>query len=105
MTGSGRQDGRLREEYGANHAELTCDACEASWVGPIGEVCAWCLASEDNQRRWQADKTLTPPGVERDDEGYEGAMTAWAKRMAVAVEADIITRAQAQAARRREVAR
>ncbi len=49
--GHGQQTGPLRPDWGDRHAELTCDHCGATWVGPIGEACGWCIKAVDEPRR------------------------------------------------------
>jgi hypothetical protein len=98
LDGHGQQTGILRPEYGDGWAELQCDECDATWVGPIGEPCNWCATALDNMRRWQAEKVLEAPEVDPEDERYDGVMVAWGKRLRVAVEAGIITEQQARTA-------
>jgi hypothetical protein len=33
---------------------LECNACRATWVGPLGDLCAWCLAAIEHQHVEQA---------------------------------------------------
>ncbi len=49
--GHGQQTGPMRPDWGDRHAELTCDHCGATWVGPIGETCGWCVKAVDEPRR------------------------------------------------------
>jgi hypothetical protein len=101
LDGHGQQAGILRPEYGDGWAELQCDECDATWVGPIGEPCNWCAVALDNMRKWQAEKVLEAPDVDVEDERYDNAFDAWAERLAVAVKAEIITDTQADLAWRR----
>lgn len=75
----------------------TCPACGATWLGEWPD-CRWCADAEANQRRWQAELVLQPPDVDPDDITYDGVMTGWADRLAVAVEAGLIDRRKAEAA-------
>ena len=57
MTGFGYQIGGARPDMGDGFVELQCDNLEcnprATWVGPIGEECAYC-APDAAERRWAA---------------------------------------------------
>jgi hypothetical protein len=96
LDGHGQQAGILRPEYGDGWAELTCDECDATWVGPIGEACNWCATALDNMRKWQAEKVLLCPEVDVEDERYVGVMEAWGQRLHVAVTAGLVTADQAR---------
>jgi hypothetical protein len=96
LDGHGQQTGILRPEYGDGWADLTCDECDATWVGPIGEPCNWCATALDNMRKWQAEKVLEAPDVDVDDERYEGVMLGWRERLRVAVTAELISDQQAR---------
>jgi hypothetical protein len=96
LDGHGQQTGILRPEYGDGWAELQCDQCDATWVGPIGEPCNWCATALDNMRKWQAEKVLEAPDVDVDDERYEGVMLGWRERLRVAVAAELISDRQAR---------
>jgi hypothetical protein len=98
LDGIGQQTGPLRPDWGDGWADLVCDRCGAGWTGIIGEECWWCWRALERMRQWQAELTLTPPEIDADDERYVGAMEAWAERLAVAVDAEIITEAQADRA-------
>lgn len=41
--GWGRQCGRLRPDWGPRYADLCCTICFATWTGPVGEACSWCI--------------------------------------------------------------
>lgn len=92
MPGQGAQVGPLRPDYGDGWADLKCDQCGATWTGPLGEVCSWCIDAEERQRQWQAELVLRKPDVDRDDKQYDGAMRAWAERMNNAVKAGLVTK-------------
>lgn len=102
--GYGRQSGRLRDDYGPRFAELTCSICAATWVGIIGEPCAYCetwLAAAIEDRR---QHLLRPSLPDRDDRRHDRAVDAWTRALAEAVRAEIITIDEARAAvARREV--
>ena len=40
--GVGLLSGAMRDEYGPGVGDLTCNHCDARWVGTPGERCAWC---------------------------------------------------------------
>lgn len=42
LPGRGFQNGPLRPDWGDGWADLRCDRCGATWVGPLGEVCSFC---------------------------------------------------------------
>jgi hypothetical protein len=69
--GYGRQIGPLREDWGNNYAELECDDCGATWVGPIGEVCGHCVERLDEPRRERL--RLAPPPNLNGDHGANQA--------------------------------
>jgi hypothetical protein len=96
LDGHGQQTGILRPEYGDGWAELLCDECDATWVGPIGEPCNWCATALENMRRWQAERDLTPPDIDPADERYDAVMTTWGQRLRRAVEAGRVTEQQAR---------
>ena len=85
--------------YDRVHTVTVCDTCGATWETVDGDTCNWCTTALDNQRRWQAELTLTPPdNTDPDDQRYDGIMQAWADRLETAVEAEIITAHQAERA-------
>lgn len=85
---------------------ITCDDCGAAWWPHEGfpDECKWCTEALENQRRWQAELVLTPPDIDPQDATFDGVMQGWAERLAVAVEAELITRHQAETAWGRAVA-
>lgn len=103
--GHGRQTGALRPDWGDNWAELTCDQCGAGWVGPIDEPCSYCWLTLERMRAWQAEIVLTAPDVDINDRRYADTVTAWGQRLHRAVDAQLITRAQARRTYEREVKR
>lgn len=101
--GFGEQHGPLRPDWGQGWAELQCSVCEATWVGPIGEPCTWCVDALDNMRRWQAEMLLDPDLPDPDDERYQAALEAWAERLGRGVVAGLITQDQATASIKRAI--
>jgi hypothetical protein len=51
-------------------------------------------------RTWQAQKLLTPPTCDADDVTHQHAMRAWCQRLAIGVQADLVTADQARHALR-----
>jgi hypothetical protein len=93
--GRGRQFGIMRPEYGPLCANLRCDQCSAGWVGNPGDPCWWCWRRYQSIVEETTALALTPPDVDPDDRTYDAVMGAWVDRMAVAIEAGIITREEA----------
>ncbi len=88
--------------YDRVHELVVCDTCGASWHTIDGDgTCNWCTTAEANQRRWQAELTLTPPNTDPDNPADDGALTAWAERLHRAVQTGLITNQQAETAIRR----
>jgi hypothetical protein len=102
LTGIGHQQGPHRLDWGPGWADLKCDQCDATWTGPIGETCHYCVVALENMRRWQADIILHPQLPDIDDTRRTAAVHAWAQRLATAVRAGLITRQQADNAYQRE---
>lgn len=105
FNGKGIQTGPLRPDWGPLYAELTCNACGAGWVGPVGESCTWCAEAFLRTVAWQAEQTLTPPDVDPDDVRRKEALIAWSDRLWVAVEAGIVGQDLAERTLAREVQR
>lgn len=103
LRGAGVQAGPRRPDHGPEYVELECVACAASWVGTLLAPCPWCAEALTRMQSWQAQNVLRVPDVDADDRTYPARMSAWATRMATAVEAGLITAAQARAAWDREV--
>jgi hypothetical protein len=84
-------------DYPPGWAELRCFLCGAGWTGPIGETCGWCEDRIEAQRRGQATLALIEPDVDIDaaPTALTNALEAWRKRLAVAIEAELVTEAQA----------
>lgn len=105
MIGTGIKDGPHRPDFGAGWANLTCDTCGATWVGPIGETCEWCATDQENQQRWQAEKLLAPELPDPADVRYPASFLAWGERLARAVTAGLVTKTQAADTYRRHAPR
>lgn len=90
--------------FGLDVELVCCGECGATWHGYAEDECDWCAAAEERQRRWQAEMVLTAPDVDPEDIAFDGATRGWADRLAVAVEAELITREQAERAWRRSAA-
>lgn len=103
MPGTGRQDGPLRPDWGPQWAELTCDTCAATWVGPIGEPCGYCDAAEERQRAWQAAMVLDVELPDRDAGHYANAVRGWGARLRRAIDAELIAETDARRAWQRKV--
>lgn len=90
-------------------APCRCARCGATCTDAPGTSCAWCCWSLVDQQRHQAELVLTAPDIDVDDVRYEPMMRGWADRLRTAVDAELVTKADArttwQRARRREVAR
>lgn len=94
--GVGLSCGRLRPDMGTTMEDLQCLRCQATFTGVAGAHCWWCRRAGEILLEHQADLVLAPPDVDRDEARYEGAMTAWARRLAVAVRAGIVSERQAR---------
>lgn len=101
--GLGRQSGPLLEAWGPNWARIECELCEASWVGPIGEACGWCMRRVKRLRVEQRELLLRPdlPALDDEERRLE-ALKAWGSRLRVGHEAGVITRGELDVAWRRE---
>ena len=98
VNGIGLQSGVMRPDFGPTAAELECVACDATWTGPIGERCPYCDRHRELLLRYQAELVLTPPEIEPDAGRYDSAMAAWARQLAHAVTAEIVTEQDARRA-------
>ena len=84
------------DDWGAPYATLACNACAATWIGISGEQCWWCQQAHRIMIDHQTELLLQPPDIDRDDQRYKPAMTAWADRLWVGVQAELITQPQAE---------
>ena len=103
LSGVWLQDGPMRPDIGPGWAECRCLACGATATTVVGMACGWCIAARERMAAWQADKVLTPPDVDENDVRRPAALHAWARRLAVAVEAGIIDERDARRAWNRAV--
>ena len=97
------QIGLHRPDHGPEFFEVACPICQASWVGPIGDLCWFCAQAAEHQRRCEAQLVIVPPDVDRCSAKYVAAMSAWAARLANAVRAEIISEPNAYAVWNREI--
>jgi hypothetical protein len=93
--GVGVLDVGHRPDHGPEFYDLRCVVCGATWVGPLLAPCTWCSDVLARNLIWQAELTLTPPDVDPDDATYDARMAAWAERLRRAIEAGIVTTAEA----------
>lgn len=100
--GVGVQAGTLRPDFGPHYANLACNACEATWVGVVGDPCEWCARSYTTMIDHRHDLVLTPPDVDPDDRRRRPALVAWAKRLEVAVADGTVATDEARRALERE---
>ena len=103
--GVGLPDGQLRPEYGPAIEDLKCCRCGATWCGVAGDACGWCQRSLERQRDHQAELVLQPSDVDPDDVTMPARFEGWRRRLAVAVEAELISATKAENAWRRAVDR
>ena len=57
----------------------------------------------NSMRAWQAELALEPPDTNPDDETHPDTMRAWAERLAIAVQAELVTAGQAERAWKRAI--
>lgn len=69
---------------------LHCDQCSATWHGTPHEPCGYCAREHAIALRIQAELVLTAP-----DDITDRSLNAWADRLVVAVDAGIVTQADA----------
>jgi hypothetical protein len=124
VQGFGRQTGPLRPDWGDGWAELECDVCQATWTGPIGEPCEYCHLWHQRALETQRQQLLYPDHLQTSagDPRYDNlscdesrqvwdatrgqrrgadSIVAWTRRLADAVQAELITPRQAEQAMRR----
>jgi hypothetical protein len=53
--GVGLLSGAMRDEYGPGVGDLTCNHCDARWVGTPGERCVWCRSRRHRREEWMDD--------------------------------------------------
>lgn len=114
-------DGVPRPDHGPGYRQHLCATCGAGWVGLDGEGCWWCQAALERQqadeRRLLLEARWLHKGTGRYDELSEAdravwdrtrgqvrgahSVEAWVARLARAVEAGLVTEAEAVRAIRR----
>lgn len=70
-----------------------CKVCDATWVGPVGEACWWCERRSVLLIEGQRTLLLCEPEVDvldAHDKEIQRAGDAWAERLAVGVEAELL---------------
>lgn len=103
--GYGRQHGGRPPDFGPRFADLACTVCGATWVGPIGEPCSYCLAFLEAATDARRLVLLRPDLPDPDDPRRDRAVRAWTRALADAVRADLIHDHEARAALQRLEAR
>jgi hypothetical protein len=93
--GWGRQCGPLRPDWGADWAELECTICRATWTGPIGEPCGWCVRTHELLLEAHRRVLLWPTAEQLETDAKRAD---WVRRLAGAVSLDVITEVEAQVA-------
>lgn len=99
FNGRGVQTGPMRPDWGPDAFDAVCDICGATWLALAPEEpCWWCQRRLERVIAEQRDILLA--GVDHDpsDARWRSAMDAWKERLVVAVEAGIITAAEARSA-------
>jgi hypothetical protein len=118
-------DGYPRPDFGDGWRERVCSTCSAGWVGHErdGDWCHWCEAAAARQKTAERALLLDPPWLrssagdprydDLDDVGKAvwdrtrgqtrgtDSVITWAARLRRAVDADLITAAEADRALRR----
>ena len=85
----------------APEVDRCCAACGATWVGPVGERCWWCQRALENLIAAQRTVVLMEPEVDvldAHDKEIRQAADAWAARLAVAIQADLVSAHEADEA-------
>lgn len=103
--GIGRQVGLLRPDWGEAWAELGCSICSATWTGPVGEPCTWCLDRHEAIIGAQRSVLLRPDLPDVGDPNRLEALKAWVNRLAHATKAGLIAEHEARAVLRRDDSR
>lgn len=117
-------DGRPRPDYGPGMVERACP-CGAGWIGIADDPCSWCLDAAERdvvelRRRllwpdWLVEQGPRYDELDDDDRAVwdatrgiargEASERTWARRLADAVHAGIVTEADARAALTRATSR
>ncbi len=98
--GWGRQSGPLRPDWGPGWADLECTTCGATWTGPLGEVCGWCVRTHELLIGAHRAMLLRPQDLDNDAKRVDRA-----RRLAWAVQHELVTEHEAHAAIARQEAR
>jgi hypothetical protein len=113
--GVGVLDVGHRPDHGPEFYDLRCVVCGATWVGPLLDPCSWCAERAARNLLNLRHELLWPDWVVPQDDRYEALSEvdklvwdqtrgihrdvaverAWAERLRHAVEAGIITAAEA----------
>lgn len=79
---------------------LQCFICQATWTGPEGQTCPWCLRRDERMREEHVTIVTRPPeNITRE------TMKAWKDRMKIQVDAGNINEEEMEHAIRRALAR
>jgi hypothetical protein len=110
-------DGRPRPDFGPGHVERACQ-CGATWIGGADDPCWWCAQAERRQLDDQRRRLLWPEWMASQGPRYDelapvdravwdrtrgilrgaDSVKAWTHRLIDAVDAGIVTEAEARAA-------
>lgn len=106
--GVGVVHGGAAPEVGPDFFSLKCNACGATWCGPIGEWCQYCahrgrFGGDDEElraahyvlRQMERDLLLTVPSFD-DPRPRDVVLLEWGLRLKRATESGLITRNEAR---------
>ncbi len=96
-------DPETRSRFPAGYRDLRCVSCSATWFGPPGEPCSWCVEALERMRHDQAEILLRPDLPDVDDARYAAGVMAWGERLARGIDAELIGKQTALAAWRKVV--
>lgn len=113
-------DGLPRPDHGPGIVQRACRDCGAGWVGAPDDPCAWCAQAAERQLLEERKLLLDPPWLRTSagDLRYEelseidraiwdrtrgqsrgtDSVEQWVRRLGRAVQADLITKAEADGA-------
>lgn len=103
--GWGRQAGPMRPDWGPTFADLCCTVCQATWTGPVGEQCGFCIRTRELLVDAHRRAMLRPDRWSDDPARAHRQQLDWAERLGRGVRAGLITRQEAESAMNREVRR
>jgi hypothetical protein len=89
---------RPRPDWGDGWADMSCSVCDAGWTGRPGSPCRWCQGRAVRRAEEQCRLLLRPELPDRGDPQRRRALEAWAERLARAVNAGVVTEAEARTA-------